>query len=155
MRLRAQHEDETDEGEHREPIPDESPRQRHPPRPTWCAKRSGRIARGPRRAERRRNCRRSRTGCAPGRSRSRTCRTSNATSPASDATVASGACRGFCGPMLEALGATPSAHPLAAKARAVIENWDGNRYANAVSTTREAGGVIFSIWLDLLLPAVF
>lgn len=57
---------------------------------------------------------------------------------------------------LQALDAVPSGHPLAAQARAVVEAWDGNRYADAVtSTTREAGEVIFSTWLDLLMPAVF
>ena len=56
----------------------------------------------------------------------------------------------------EALDAVPSAHPLAAQARAVVDAWDGNRYSDAVSSaTREAGEVIFGTWLDLMLPAVF
>ena len=58
--------------------------------------------------------------------------------------------------LLQALDAVPSGHPLAAQARAVVEAWDGNRYADAVtSTTREAGEVIFSAWLDLMLPSTF
>jgi penicillin amidase len=58
--------------------------------------------------------------------------------------------------LLQALDAVPSAHPLAAQAEAVVNAWDGNRYADAVaSTTRQAGEVIFSTWLDLMLPATF
>ena len=58
--------------------------------------------------------------------------------------------------LLQALDAVPSGHPLAAEARAVVEAWDGNRYADAVnSTTRQAGEVIFSTWFDLMLPATF
>jgi penicillin G amidase len=58
--------------------------------------------------------------------------------------------------LLQSLDAVPSNHPLAAQARAVVESWSGNKFADAVaSTTREPGDVIFTTWLDLMLPAVF
>ncbi len=58
--------------------------------------------------------------------------------------------------LFAALDAVPSAHPLAAQARAVLEAWDGSLYADAVtSTTLEPGQVIFAAWLAAVLNATF
>jgi penicillin G amidase len=58
--------------------------------------------------------------------------------------------------LLGALDALPSAHPLAAQARAALEAWDGSLYADAVtSTTLEPGEVIFSTWQSAAIAAIF
>jgi hypothetical protein len=50
----------------------------------------------------------------------------------------------------------PSAHPLAAQSKALIEAWDGNAFSDAVSsTTLQSGEVIFSTWLSLMLTNTF
>ena len=54
--------------------------------------------------------------------------------------------------LLLALNDVPPAHPLAAQAKAIIEAWDGNAFADAVSSTNlHSGEVIFSTWLSLML----
>ena len=58
--------------------------------------------------------------------------------------------------LLAALDAVPPSHPLAAQARAVLQAWDGNAIADAVtSTTTQPGEVIFSAWLDRMLANTF
>ncbi|HZB45821.1 MAG TPA: penicillin acylase family protein, partial [Pyrinomonadaceae bacterium] len=58
--------------------------------------------------------------------------------------------------LLAALDAVPPAHPLAAQARAVVEAWDGNAFADAVtSTTLNAGEVIFATWLSRTIQNTF
>lgn len=58
--------------------------------------------------------------------------------------------------LFAALDAVPSAHPLAAQARAVLEAWDGSLCADAVtSTTLEPGEVIFSTWVSTMLNTTF
>ncbi len=58
--------------------------------------------------------------------------------------------------LFAALDAVPSAHPLGAQARAVLEAWDGSLYADAVtSTTLEPGEVIFSTWVRTMLNTTF
>lgn len=57
---------------------------------------------------------------------------------------------------LDALNATPPAHPLSGAARAVLEAWDGSAFADAVtSTALEPGEVIFSTWLSRALANTF
>ena len=58
--------------------------------------------------------------------------------------------------LLAALDAVPSQHPLAAQARAVLQAWDGSRYADAVASTMlEPGEVIFTTWLNAMLTNTF
>ncbi len=58
--------------------------------------------------------------------------------------------------LLAALDAMPPSHPLAAPARAVLQAWDGNAVADAVtSTTTLSGEVIFSTWLDRMIANTF
>jgi penicillin amidase len=58
--------------------------------------------------------------------------------------------------LLSALDAVPSAHPLAAQARAVLAAWDGARYADAVtSTTIQPGQTIFAEWLRVMRENTF
>jgi penicillin amidase len=58
--------------------------------------------------------------------------------------------------LLAALDAAPPLHPAAAGARAVVEGWSGNAFADAVaSTTLEAGEVIFETWLSRALANAF
>jgi penicillin amidase len=58
--------------------------------------------------------------------------------------------------LIDALDAVPPSHPLAAQARAVLEAWRGDAFAEAVtSTTLEPGQVIFSAWLDRVLNLAF
>ena len=60
-------------------------------------------------------------------------------------------------PNLEgALEAVPPAHPSAPAARAILTAWDGNAFANAVSsTTLQTGEIIFMGWLDAMRNPVF
>lgn len=58
--------------------------------------------------------------------------------------------------LLAALDAAPPSHPAAAGARAVIEGWSGNAFADAVtSTALEAGEVVFESWLARALGNAF
>ena len=58
--------------------------------------------------------------------------------------------------LLTALNDVPPAHPLAAQAKAIVETWDGNAFANAVTSTNlHSGEVIFSTWLSLMLTNTF
>jgi len=58
--------------------------------------------------------------------------------------------------LLEALHRVRPAHPLADRARHVLQKWDGSMFSDAVeSTTLEAGEVIFSRWLARTVEAVF
>ncbi len=58
--------------------------------------------------------------------------------------------------LLAALDAVPPAHPLAPQARAVLEAWSGNAFADAItSTTLESGEVIFSNWLTRMRNNTF
>ena len=58
--------------------------------------------------------------------------------------------------LLAALADVPPAHPLAAQAKAIIEAWDGNAFADAVTSTNlHSGEVIFSTWLSLMLTNTF
>jgi penicillin G amidase len=56
--------------------------------------------------------------------------------------------------LLDALDAVPPSHPVAPAAKAVLEAWDGNAFANAVTSTNlEAGEVLFTAWLSGMPPA--
>ncbi len=58
--------------------------------------------------------------------------------------------------LLDALDAVPPRHPLAEKARAVLEAWDGSAIADAIDSTKlEAGEVIFSTWLSRMIVGTF
>ena len=58
--------------------------------------------------------------------------------------------------LLAALAQVPPAHPLGAQAKAVIETWDGNAFTDAVTSTNlQAGEVIFSTWLTLMITNTF
>lgn len=58
--------------------------------------------------------------------------------------------------LLAAFDAVPPTNPLAAQARAVLEHWDGNLFADAItSETLEPGQVIFAKWLELQLVNTF
>jgi penicillin amidase len=58
--------------------------------------------------------------------------------------------------LLAALDHVPSVHPLAPQARAVLESWDGSRFANALSSTHlEPGEVVFSKWLEIVRSNTF
>ena len=58
--------------------------------------------------------------------------------------------------LLEALHRVRPTHPLAGRARHVVQKWDGSMFSDAVeSTTLEAGEVIFSRWLARTVEAVF
>ncbi len=58
--------------------------------------------------------------------------------------------------LLAALDAVPPSHPLAGRARAILEAWDGNVIANAVTSTKqEAGDTIFSKWLAQMIVNTF
>jgi len=58
--------------------------------------------------------------------------------------------------LLDALDDVGTSHPSGAEAKAILEAWDGNSFANAVSsTTVLPGEVIFSTWLDLMRPNTF
>ena len=58
--------------------------------------------------------------------------------------------------LLMALSDVPPAHPLSAQAKSIIEAWDGNAFADAVtSTSLHSGEVIFSTWLSLMLTNTF
>ena len=54
--------------------------------------------------------------------------------------------------LIMALNNVPSAHPLRAQAKAIVEAWDGNAFSDAItSNTLQPGEVIFSLWLSLML----
>ena len=58
--------------------------------------------------------------------------------------------------LLTALNDVPPAHPLAAQAKAIVQAWDGNAFADAVTSTNlHSGEVIFSTWLSLMLTNTF
>lgn len=58
--------------------------------------------------------------------------------------------------LLDALDAVPPSHPLSAQARTVLETWQGDGFADAItSTTLEPGQVIFSTWLARMLNLTF
>jgi len=58
--------------------------------------------------------------------------------------------------LLAALDGVAPAHPLAPAARAVLEGWSANAFADAVtSTTLEAGELIFETWLARALLRTF
>jgi penicillin amidase len=58
--------------------------------------------------------------------------------------------------LLAALDAVPPTNPLAGRARAVLEHWDGSLFADAItSETLEPGQVVFSKWLELQLVNTF
>jgi penicillin amidase len=58
--------------------------------------------------------------------------------------------------LLGALAAVPPSHPVAPAAKAVLQAWDGNAFADAVTSTNlEAGEVLFSTWLSRILSAAF
>ena len=58
--------------------------------------------------------------------------------------------------LLLALNDVPSAHPLSAQAKSLIESWDGNAFADAVTSTNlHSAEVIFSTWLSLMLTNTF
>src|SRR5215207_4088369 len=58
--------------------------------------------------------------------------------------------------LLMALTNVPSAHPLAAQTKAIVEAWDGNAFSDAVTSTNlHSGEVIFSTWLNLMLTNTF
>jgi penicillin G amidase len=58
--------------------------------------------------------------------------------------------------LLAALNDVPAAHPLAAQAKAIVEAWDGNAFADAVTSTNlHSGEVIFSTWLRLMVTNTF
>ena len=58
--------------------------------------------------------------------------------------------------LLDALVAFPPTNTFAGQARAVLESWDGSRFADAKSSTKlEAGQVIFDKWLTLMLGKTF
>jgi penicillin amidase len=57
--------------------------------------------------------------------------------------------------LLAALDAVPPSQPLAPKARAILEAWDGSRLADPRSSTVEPGQVIFSRWLNLITTNTF
>lgn len=58
--------------------------------------------------------------------------------------------------LLAALDASPPAHPVAPQARAVLQAWGMNAFADAVSSTQlEAGEVLFSTWLGRAIREVF
>jgi len=55
-----------------------------------------------------------------------------------------------------ALSDVSPVHPLGAQAKSIIEAWDGNAFADAVtSTSLHSGEVIFSTWLTLMLTNTF
>ena len=58
--------------------------------------------------------------------------------------------------LLLALNDVPPAHPLAAQAKAIVEAWDGNAFADAVTSTNlHSGEVIFATWLSLMITNTF
>jgi penicillin amidase len=58
--------------------------------------------------------------------------------------------------LLTALDAVPPLHPVAPQARAVLEDWDGSMFADAVtSETMLSGQVIFATWLSRVLANTF
>lgn len=58
--------------------------------------------------------------------------------------------------LLAALAAVPPANPLAPAAKQVVETWDGNAIANAITSTQaQAGELIFSTWLSQMIQATF
>jgi penicillin amidase len=58
--------------------------------------------------------------------------------------------------LLRALDAVPSAHPLVPQARAVLEAWDGNVVADAVTSTQlQLGDVIYWVWRDAMKHNTF
>ena len=58
--------------------------------------------------------------------------------------------------LFAALDAVRPSHPLASQARAVVEAWEGNRFADArTSTTLERGQVVFSGWFNLMVTNTF
>lgn len=58
--------------------------------------------------------------------------------------------------LLQALTDVPPAHPLAAQAKTIVENWDGSAFPDAVTSTNlDAGEVIFSTWLSLMITNTF
>jgi hypothetical protein len=58
--------------------------------------------------------------------------------------------------LLAALDAVPPTNSLAAQARAVLEDWDGSLFTDAItSETLEPGQVIFAKWLELQLVNTF
>jgi len=58
--------------------------------------------------------------------------------------------------LLHALDSAPSTHPLVAQARAVLEAWNGNVVADAITSTEfELGHVIFWVWQDKMRHGAF
>lgn len=58
--------------------------------------------------------------------------------------------------LLSALTAVPPAHPLAAQAKTIVQAWDGSAFTDAVTSTNlQAGEVIFSTWLSLMITNTF
>ncbi|HEX6124045.1 MAG TPA: penicillin acylase family protein [Pyrinomonadaceae bacterium] len=58
--------------------------------------------------------------------------------------------------LLAGLAEVPPAHPLGAQAKAIVEAWDGNAFADAVTSTNlQAGEVIFSTWLSRMITNTF
>ncbi len=58
--------------------------------------------------------------------------------------------------LLRALDAVPSTDPLVPQARAILEAWDGNVVADAVTSSQfEVGYVIFWVWQDALKHNTF
>lgn len=58
--------------------------------------------------------------------------------------------------LLAALKAVPPSHPLAPQARSIIKSWDGNAFADAVTSTNlKAAEVIFTTWIDLMIKNTF
>lgn len=58
--------------------------------------------------------------------------------------------------LLAALGSVPPSHPLGAQAKAVLQAWDRNAFANAVSsTTLQAGEIIFRGWMARMIANTF
>jgi len=58
--------------------------------------------------------------------------------------------------LLAALDAVPPSHPLAGKAREIVQAWDGNVITDAVTSTKQqAGETIFSRWLAQMITNTF
>jgi penicillin amidase len=58
--------------------------------------------------------------------------------------------------LLAALNDVPPSHPLAPQAKTIVEAWDGNAFTDAVSSTNlQAGEVIFTTWLNLMISNTF
>jgi penicillin amidase len=58
--------------------------------------------------------------------------------------------------LLAGLTAVPPAHPLGAQAKAIVGAWDGSAFTDAITSTNlQAGEVIFSTWLSLMITNTF